>query len=138
MKGLIIVGSARVGSHTNALAKYLIGQLDEHDVDVDIFDLAEKPIHQLDFSGTTQAAEDIKNNVKELQDKAMEADFFILGTPNYHGSFSGILKNALDHLNMDYFKMKRFDLRIILHVIGIHYPLSIMCHRLILRNLNHV
>ena len=36
----------------------------------------------------------------------MEADFFILGTPNYHGSFSGILKNALDHLNMDYFKMK--------------------------------
>lgn len=53
MKGLIIVGSARVGSHTNALAKYLIGQLDEHDVDVDIFDLAEKPIHQLDFSGTT-------------------------------------------------------------------------------------
>lgn len=34
----------------------------------------------------------------------MEADFFILGTPNYHGSFSGILKNALDHLNMDYFK----------------------------------
>ena len=36
----------------------------------------------------------------------MEADFLILGTPNYHGSFSGILKNALDHLNMDHFKMK--------------------------------
>ena len=106
MKGLIIVGSARVGSHTNALAKYLIGQLDEHDVDVDIFDLAEKPIHQLDFSGTTQAAEDIKKMLKSFRIKAMEADFFILGTPNYHGSFSGILKNALDHLNMDYFKMK--------------------------------
>ncbi|HDF0017476.1 TPA: NAD(P)H-dependent oxidoreductase, partial [Staphylococcus aureus] len=38
--------------------------------------------------------------------KAMAADFLILGTPNYHGSYSGILKNALDHLNMDYFKMK--------------------------------
>lgn len=60
MKGLIIVGSARVGSHTNALAKYLTGQLDEHGVDVEIFDLAETPIHQLDFSGTTQAVDEIK------------------------------------------------------------------------------
>jgi len=106
MKGLIIIGSAQIGSHTNALAKYLKGQLGEHDVEVEIFDLAEKPIHQLDFAGTTQAVDEIKNNVKSLQNKAMEADFLILGTPNYHGSFSGILKNALDHLNMDHFKMK--------------------------------
>ena len=28
--------SAQVGSHTNALAKYLTGQFDNHDVDVDI------------------------------------------------------------------------------------------------------
>ena len=55
MKGLIIIGSAQVGSHTNALSKYLKGQLGEHDVEVEIFDLAEKPIHQLDFAGTTQA-----------------------------------------------------------------------------------
>ena len=34
MKGLIIVGSAQVGSHTNALAKYLKGQLGAHQVDV--------------------------------------------------------------------------------------------------------
>ena len=47
MKGLIIIGSAQVGSHTNALSKYLKGQLGEHDVEVEIFDLAEKPIHQL-------------------------------------------------------------------------------------------
>ena len=30
----------------------------------------------------------------------------MLGTPNYHGSYSGIIKNALDHLTMDDFKMK--------------------------------
>jgi azobenzene reductase len=36
----------------------------------------------------------------------MEADFLIFGTPNYHGSYSGILKNALDYINMDYVKMK--------------------------------
>ena len=54
MKGLIVVGSAQVGSHTNALAKYLTGQFDNHDVDVDIFDLAERPLNQLDFSGHSQ------------------------------------------------------------------------------------
>jgi NAD(P)H-dependent FMN reductase len=37
-------------------------------------------------------------NTKEFQDKAMEADFLIFGTPNYHGSYSGILKNALDYI----------------------------------------
>ncbi|MCE5098187.1 NADPH-dependent FMN reductase [Staphylococcus devriesei] len=110
MKGLIIVGSAKVGSHTNALAKYLVGQFDNHDIDVDIYDLAERPLNQLDFSGTTHPTETVKANTKDFQDKVMEADFLVLGTPNYHGSYSGILKNALDHVNMDYFKMKPIGL----------------------------
>lgn len=110
MKGLIIVGSARVNSHTNALAKYLQQLFDNHQVECEIFDLAEKPLHQLDFSGTTQAANTIKENAKVLPEKAMVADFMILGTPTYHGSYSGILKNALDFLNMDHFKMKPIGL----------------------------
>ncbi|MDN8705000.1 NADPH-dependent FMN reductase, partial [Staphylococcus aureus] len=70
------------------------------------FDLAERPLNQLDFSGTTHSTEEIKANAKDFQTKVMEADFLVLGTPNYHGSYSGILKNALDHINMDYVKMK--------------------------------
>ena len=38
MKGLIIVGSAKVGSHTAALAKYLKGQFEDHEFDVEIKD----------------------------------------------------------------------------------------------------
>lgn len=106
MKGLIIVGSAKVGSHTAALAKYLKGQFEDHEFDVEIFDLADHPIHQLDVSGASEPSETYKANVKDLQTKAREADFFVLGSPNYHGSYSGILKTALDHLTMDDFKMK--------------------------------
>ncbi|MDK8645638.1 NADPH-dependent FMN reductase [Staphylococcus condimenti] len=106
MKGLIIVGSARVDSHTKALAQYLKGQLEEKDVETNIFDLADQPIHTLDISGASNPPDEYKKNVEELQSKAREADFIILGTPNYHGSYSGILKNALDHLTMDDFKMK--------------------------------
>ena len=106
MKGLIIVGSAKLGSHTTALSQYLKGNFEEHDFETEIFDLAEKPIHQLDVSGASTPTETYKNNLAELQSKAREADFFVLGSPNYHGSYSGILKNALDHLTMDDFKMK--------------------------------
>ena len=53
MKGLIIVGSAKSWSHTNALAKYLVGQFDTHDLDVDIYDLAERPLNQLIFWDNT-------------------------------------------------------------------------------------
>lgn len=106
MKGLIIVGSTKIGSHTTALAHFLKGHFEEHDFEAEIFDLAERPIHQLDVSGVSNPSEDYKQNLQDLQSKAREADFFVLGTPNYHGSYSGILKNALDHLTMDDFKMK--------------------------------
>ena len=91
MKGLIIVGSARQFSY-ECTGKILTTAFDNHQVECEIFDLAEKPLHQLDFSGTTQAANTIKENAKVLQEKAMAADFMILGTPTYHGSYSGILK----------------------------------------------
>lgn len=106
MKGLIIIGSAKMGSHTNALAHYLKKHFEDQYFEVEIFDLAEHPIHQLDVSGVSSPSEVYKNNLTLLQTKARNADFFILGTPNYHGSYSGILKNALDHLTMDDFKMK--------------------------------
>ena len=92
MKGLIIIGSAKMGSHTNALAHYLKGHFEDQYFDVEIFDLAEHPIHQLDVSGVSSPSEVYKNNLTLLQTKARNADFFILGTPNYHGSYSGILK----------------------------------------------
>ena len=64
MKGLIIVGSAKAGSHTTALSQYLKGHFEEHDFDVEIFDLAEQPIHQLDVSGASNPSESYKNNLQ--------------------------------------------------------------------------
>jgi azobenzene reductase len=52
----------------------------------DIYDLAERPLNQLDFSGTTPYIDEIKTNIKDFQEKVMAADFLVLGTPNYHGS----------------------------------------------------
>ncbi|MDN8880941.1 NAD(P)H-dependent oxidoreductase, partial [Staphylococcus aureus] len=48
----------------------------------------------------------INLNMIVFLDKSLSAVFLILGRPIFDGSFSGILKIALDLLNLDYFYMK--------------------------------
>ncbi|RIL83313.1 FMN-dependent NADH-azoreductase, partial [Staphylococcus equorum] len=79
MKGLILVGSATPNSHTRALAQYLKGQIEEQHHEVEIFDLAERPLHMLDFSGQNPVPEAYQNNAEQLKTLAREADFIILG-----------------------------------------------------------
>ncbi len=44
--------------------------------------------------------------VHDLVETAERADAFILASPIYHNSFSGVLKNALDHLAIAQFQYK--------------------------------
>jgi len=58
----------------------------------------------------------------------------VLGTPNYHGSYSGTLKDALDHLGRDEFAGATVGL---LEVAGGSYPGSAIAHlREVARTLN--
>ncbi|WP_186310169.1 NAD(P)H-dependent oxidoreductase, partial [Staphylococcus epidermidis] len=82
----------------------------QHDLHVEIFHLPHKPIHQFHFPPTTQPLHQIKNNLKSLQNKPIQPHFLILPTPNYHPSFSPILKNPLHHLNIHHFKIKPLPL----------------------------
>ena len=47
-----------------------------------------------------------KAGVQRLRQKVLEASGIILATPNYHGSLSGVLKNALDLMSMREFEGK--------------------------------
>jgi NAD(P)H-dependent FMN reductase len=63
-----------------------------------------------------------------------DADAIVLGTPNYHGSYSGVLKNALDYLGRDEFAGKTVGL---LEVAGGSFPGSALAHlRTVARTLN--
>ena len=53
-----------------------------------------RPLH-LPFAGSTWAPDDFPH-VSELRAAVQNADGLIWATPEYHGSFSGVLKNALD------------------------------------------
>jgi len=45
-------------------------------------------------------------NVAEFKSKALESDGFLLCSPEYHGTISGLLKNQLDWLGFDQFSGK--------------------------------
>ncbi|WP_411843224.1 NADPH-dependent FMN reductase [Salinicoccus sp. HZC-1] len=98
MNLLIISGSAFPGSHTNAIAKIIESLVEQPENKVTVVDLCELDIPVL--------GQGKSNGAEKLKRLAEDADSIIIGTPNYHTSYSGILKNALDHLSINEFEMK--------------------------------
>ncbi|HKH60025.1 MAG TPA: NADPH-dependent FMN reductase [Flavitalea sp.] len=94
MKCAIILGSIRIGRQSHRIAYYLERKLRERGIDVVMVDLAEHPLPMMeeDNGRLRSPADDI--SIIGAQLKA--ADSMILVSPEYHGSFSGVLKNALD------------------------------------------
>lgn len=98
MNLLVISGSAFPGSHTNVIAQIIESLVEQPENKVTMVDL-----HELNIPVLGQGGSDDVEGLKRL---AAEADALMIGTPNYHTSYSGILKNALDHLSINEFEMK--------------------------------
>lgn len=98
MNLLIISGSPFPGSSTAFLAEEIKAQIEQPENHVKIIDLCQWDIPLLGHPKT--------EDLEKLKYIAGEADAIIIGTPNFHTSFSGILKNALDHLSFDQFEGK--------------------------------
>lgn len=91
-------------------------------VDLRSYDLP--PLNAVD--GTVEDA-------NRLRTRIAAADSIVLGTPNYHGSFSGALKNALDYCDRDAFEGKTVGL---LEVAAGEFPGSALMHlRIVCRTL---
>ncbi len=94
-KILILVGSSSHNSHTLNLSKVIAQKLEKLEVEVDLIDLVEYGLPQYDLNHEKEFLAN-HHKVVEFIRLSKEADGFIWGSPVYHGSFSGILKNALD------------------------------------------
>src|ERR1700729_1252942 len=100
-----ICGSLRKGSYTRmALALALRGAA-ETGASTQLLDLTE---YELMFAGREGEAEPASVAALRLQVK--EAEGIVLGTPESHGSFSGVLKNALDLMGFAEFEGKMLGL----------------------------
>jgi FMN reductase len=89
---LAVAGSLNRNSVTCVVIKEIAGQLRQAGAQVDVLDLAEEPLPL--FNPESSHAQE---SFPKLKARVDLADVLLLGTPDYHGSVSGTMKNFLDH-----------------------------------------
>ncbi|MHA2501998.1 MAG: NADPH-dependent FMN reductase [Candidatus Kariarchaeaceae archaeon] len=101
-----IVGSLRSGSYTKKVVQIALDAAREMGAQTELIDLAE---YHLLFPFQVPRDE-MPDDVSRLKEKIASAQGVILGTPEYHGSFSGVIKNMLDLMGFAEFEGKMIGL----------------------------
>ena len=92
LKVMAVIGSLHQSSVTKVAVNHVADGLSRQGASVDVLDLSAEslPLVNTDTTFTADYYGPLKERVKA-------ADVFVLGTPDYHGSVSGALKNFTDH-----------------------------------------
>ena len=97
-----IVGSLRPEAYSATALQQAIERVQSLGAEVEIIDLRKMKLPFCDGGSDYPDYPDV--NV--LRDKVKAADGLILATPEYHGSLSGVLKNALDLMSFEHLSDK--------------------------------
>ncbi len=89
---LAVIGSLQRDSVTRAVVQHVAAQFKKDGLPVDVLDFVHEPLALYN----PDTAHDLPGYA-ELQARVERADVVLLGTPDYHGSLSGAMKNFLDH-----------------------------------------
>ncbi|MFC6953258.1 NADPH-dependent FMN reductase [Halorubellus litoreus] len=123
-----VCGSRRDASKTKVVLRAALAAARDRGADTRLVDLDAYDLPPFDAD-----APDV-GDATTLREVVAGADAVLLGTPNYHGSYSGVLKNALDYLGRDEFGGKTVGL---VEVAGGRFPGSALAHlRTVARTLN--
>jgi NAD(P)H-dependent FMN reductase len=95
MKILAVAGSLNKESTTHRTVAIVAEAARRAGAEVETFDLRTHPLPLFD---DREDESTYPENVHLFRRKVAEADALILGSPEYHGSLSGVLKNALDFI----------------------------------------
>jgi NAD(P)H-dependent FMN reductase len=99
-----ICGSLRPGSYTHKALAVALRGAEEAGADTQFIDLRE---YRLIFC---DGGEEVPADVLKLREEVKRAQGIILATPEYHGGYSGVLKNALDLMGFDEIEGKMIGL----------------------------
>ena len=89
---LAVIGSLQRESVTRVVVRHAAQQIQAAGCAVDVLDLEQEPL-ALYNPDTARGL----SGYAELQARVHRADVILLGSPDYHGSISGAMKNFLDH-----------------------------------------
>lgn len=102
MKIAVIAGSMRLNSFSSQTSKLAMKALSNKGADIEILDLKNLSLPFCNGSRDYPSYPD----VQRLKDAILSANGLLIVTPEYHGSLSGVLKNALDLLDESHFRGK--------------------------------
>lgn len=97
-----IAGSLRPDSYSQQALKIVADRVKALGAEVKTLDLRQLDLPFCDGSDEYPDYPD----VEKLREAVLEADGIVLVTPEYHGSLSGVLKNALDLMGFEHFSGK--------------------------------
>jgi len=100
-------GSLRPGSYTSMAVNIALQGAQEVGVKTEIIDLNK---YNLAFCDGRTDLTAYPEDVLKLKSIVSKAQGIILGTPEYHGGLSGVLKNAIDLMGFDEFEGKMIGL----------------------------
>ncbi len=89
---MAVIGSLHEKSVTKVAVKFVADGLRDAGCTVDVLDLAKEQLPWVNTDITFTA-----DYYGPLKERVLATDVFVLGTPDYHGSMSGAMKNFLDH-----------------------------------------
>ncbi len=123
-----VSGSLRDESYTRTSLRHALRAAERAGATTELLDLRAFDLPVLD------ADLDEQGDAARFTARVRAADSVLLGTPVYHGSYSGVLKNALDHCGFDEFEDTTVGL---LAVAGGSFPVTALEHlRSVCRALN--
>jgi len=97
----LIAGSNRKNATSTKILRYMEKILAHHGISVSFVDL-----HMVQLPLFSPDTETLPSQVVTFLQTVKSADGLILATPEYHGSLSGTLKNALDYVDASYLSGK--------------------------------
>ena len=92
LKVMAVVGSLHQKSVTRVAVQHVADGLKAAGCEVDVLDLSVESLPLVNTDTTFGA-----DYYGPLKERVQTADVYVLGTPDYHGSLSGGMKNFLDH-----------------------------------------
>jgi len=95
---LFLCGSLGRPSHTLTTLLLVRKRLDEAGAETELWDVRERPLPIADPRYQGRERENPNPVTRALVGLADAVDGFVIGSPVYHNSYSGALKNALDNL----------------------------------------
>jgi NAD(P)H-dependent FMN reductase len=102
MNILAFAGSTRKHSVNKIVVKYAVDYIKELNLEINLVDLADYPMPLYD--GDLEETQGLPKNAVLFRDLLKQHQIFLIGSPEYNSSISGVLKNTIDWCSRPYNK----------------------------------